>query len=93
MGSNHRRLSRRFYREPADATVDASDLTLWGPGVRPDPFPLLSPVVDAPGVCEFGKEARLCLFTSESMCIASGPRWQWSPRTGRCWPTGMCPAG
>ena len=31
------------------------DLTLWGPGVRPDPLPLLSPVAEAPGVSELGK--------------------------------------
>jgi len=31
------------------------ELTLWGPGVRPDPLSLLSPVAEAPGVSELGK--------------------------------------
>src|SRR6516165_6908904 len=39
---------------------------------------------------ELGKEAQLCLSTSESTCTASVPRWRSSTRLARYSPTGTC---
>jgi hypothetical protein len=70
-----------------------ANLTLWGPGARPDPFPAQPGGAKLPGDSRARKGGRQCLSTSESMCTAGVPRWRWSTRPGRYSPTATCRTG
>ena len=76
MGSNHRRLSRRFYSPILLFEAYAAYLTLWGTGLQAGPPFLLSLVSYVAGDMRAREGGPRCLSTSESTSTASVPGWR-----------------